>query len=408
MSSVKKGCRILFLEASAGGGHLSITTAVVQELSRRYPNAEIIREDILPSFVQKFYKVVSRQFVDAYSLFYKATDNQKGNELLLKMDRAIYRKKITKLILEKKPDLIFSNVYFAANEVPAVLQKLSLQIPFVMFVSDPFSPFSSFFSPKADLTLVSTFRTYQMALNYGVLPERVAITGHPIREEFFQRPKDLAAHRKSLGLDPDAFTILFGGSGHGSERTLELLIHMGMAPNSRLLKKILQLTTLEYKAFYRLISQESNRLERDIPHFQILCVTGDNVDLKENISQLKFPKNVSAHIFGKVSDMSSLIHAADLVVGKAGPNILFESIAGLKPFFATYHIKGQENENIDFIKYAQLGFVEEDPQKAAGLIKAILKNPGILEPLFPFLSFVRSQHEHAAERIVDLLGKYIG
>ena len=54
---------------------------------------------------------------------------------------------------------------------------------------------------------------------------------------------------------------------------------------------------------------------------------------------------------------------ADLIIGKAGPNTIFETVAAKKPFIAITHIAGQEDCNLDLIKEYQLGFVEENAIK---------------------------------------------
>jgi UDP-N-acetylglucosamine:LPS N-acetylglucosamine transferase len=132
---------------------------------------------------------------------------------------------------------------------------------------------------------------------------------------------------------------------------------------------------------------------------QALIVTGTNIRLKKDLEQLEFPDYITARIYGHVENMASLMHACDLTVGKAGPNIIFESCAAGKPFLATYHIKGQEDGNLDFIRSTQIGFVEENPKKAAELIKEILKNPKFLSYTKRGIEMVENQHKQAAEMI---------
>src|SRR5437667_6940256 len=178
------GKKVLFLEAANGGGHISITTAIIQALQKKAPGVQSIRYDFIPPFVHKFYQVVSRQFVNAHLFFYKATDKQQGEIFTAGLSRIVSRKKLTKKILESNPDLIFSNYWLAINEIPNILKKFGKNIPFIVFAPDPFSIHSGCLSKRANITLVATLAAYQSALQGNIAPERLGITGHPVRQEF--------------------------------------------------------------------------------------------------------------------------------------------------------------------------------------------------------------------------------
>lgn len=403
-----KSSKVLFLEASGGGGHISITTSIIQVLNKNYPGIESIRVDVMPPFAHKLYQIASRQFVNAFLLLYKATDNEQGEHFASRLNSVINRKKLTKIILDHNPDLIFSNYSLAVGEIPKILEKIKKPIPFIVFVPDPFTVHSIYLSKKANLTLVSTNAAYQVAVNRGIPTDRVKITGHPVRAEFISKPENIRIHKRKLGLDPDAFTILFGGSGHGAEKTLEILIHLGAKPSGKLIQRLVGSANLDYKTYYKLFFKIfKKRQNKNLPHFQAICVCGDNIELKEELDMLEFPPYIKPFIFLHSDNIASLIHASDLVVGKAGPNILLESIMAGRPFIATYHIKGQEDGNIDFIRSAQLGFVEENPQNTANLIETILTNKQQLEYTNLGISYVYQQHKDAAEKIADNIIKYL-
>ena len=201
------GKKVLFLEASNGGGHISITTAIIQALQKKAPKIKPIRFDFIPPFVHKFYQVVSRQFVNAHLLFYKATDHQ-GEIFAARLNRVVNRKKITKKILESNPDLIFSNYTLAINEIPDILEKLGKNIPFIVFVPDPFSVHSIYLSKRTNITLVATLAAYQSALQSNIDPERLEITGHPVRQEFIEAPKDQKEQRKKLEKNERPLSVL--------------------------------------------------------------------------------------------------------------------------------------------------------------------------------------------------------
>lgn len=393
--------KVLFLEASGGGGHISITTSIIQALKKQNPQIETMRADVIPPIAHKLYQVASRQFVNAFFILYKATDSQKSEFITSGINRIISNEKLTKIIAESNADLIFSNYALAVAEIPKILKKLGKNVPFIVFVPDPFTVHNIYLTKKADLTLVATLVAYQQALNSGIEPHQLKITGHPVREEFLNAPKDIRQLKKNLGLDPDMFTILFGGSGHGAEKTLEILIHLGARPSGSLIKRLIRLANLDYKTYYKLFFRIYKRQHKNIPPFQAICVCGDNMDLKEELELLKFPPYIKPIILQKAVNMAELMHTSDLVIAKAGPNVLFESVAACKPFIATYHIKGQEDGNIDLIKCAQLGFSEENPQKTAFIIETILKNKDLLNFANPGISYIRNLQKDAAQKIAD-------
>jgi UDP-N-acetylglucosamine:LPS N-acetylglucosamine transferase len=196
------------------------------------------------------------------------------------------------------------------------------------------------------------------------------ITGHPIRQEFYKKPSNINRHRKKLHLNPNQFTILFGGSGGGAEQTLQII--------------------------HQLINHTST-------DFQAIMVAGRNKGLKQQLEQVSYPRHITPHIYGFVDDLASLIHASDLVVAKAGPNIIFESAAASKPFIATHHIKGQEDGNLDMIRYNQIGFVEENPLQAAQLLTQIISAPQILDYTQPGLKLLHQQHQPSAANIAQAI-----
>lgn len=399
--------RVLFLEASGGGGHISITTAVIQALLKLYPSVEFVRADVIPPLAQKLYQLASRKFVNAFLLIYRATDNNKGEFFASRLNHLVSREKLKKAIVESEPDVIFSDYLLAIGEIPKILKEIGRQVPFIVFVPDPFTVHGIYLSKRADLTLVSTLTAYQAALSRGIDPQRLEITGHPVREEFVGNEKGVKIYRQEFGLDPDAFTILFGGSGHGAEKTLEILIHLGARPSGNLIKRLVVSANLDYKTYYKLFFKIFKRRYKSMPPFQIICVCGDNTELKEDLEMLEFPDYMKPFIYLHADNMASLVKASDLVVGKAGPNILFESVMAKKPFLATYHIKGQEDGNIDFIRSAQLGFVEENPQKMAALIEAILRSKRLLDYANSGISYVYKEHKEASAKIAGHIMRYL-
>src|SRR5262249_40918972 len=74
-------------------------------------------------------------------------------------------------------------------------------------------------------------------------------------------------------------------------------------------------------------------------------------------------------------EIGPVMAAADVIMGKAGPNMLFESVTLGKPFIATAYIPGQEEANLPFIQRYGLGWVAIQPEEQRALLSALIRQP---------------------------------
>ena len=399
---------ILFLQAAAGGGHHSITQAISQALLRRRPDLQITARDNQPAMIDKIYQQINLHGRLLYHSLYRIT-NQKYTQTLLDQTTKLSNLPATKRLLKKyRPDLVVVDEPLSVPVMPLALEQLNLRIPWATIGVDLIDCHSVYFNPATHLFTAPSLAIYQLAVKHGLQASQIKLTGFPIRSEFFQKT-NRAQVRRQLGLQPDKFTILFGGSGMGIDNTLEIIIYLGARPARSLLKQLLKSTSQKINQSLRLlISQlldQDNPLPRpdDLPHFQAIFVTGNNTQLKEQLEQLSFPSYITPLIVGQTDQMAQYLHAADLTVGKAGPNLMLESAASLTPFLATYHVKGQEAGNIDYIRTTGIGWVEEKPAQAAIFIEHLLRHPKVLKQALPGLRFTRQQHQSAADKIAKHL-----
>jgi UDP-N-acetylglucosamine:LPS N-acetylglucosamine transferase len=105
------------------------------------------------------------------------------------------------------------------------------------------------------------------------------------------------------------------------------------------------------------------------------------------------------------NEMEKYLRAANLVIGKAGPNTMFESVATLTPFFAVSHISGQEDGNLGIIKKYKIGFVEERSTQAIKKIERIIKDPKTLTKLNKNIESLANYCRSADDRLFKLLGQ---
>ena len=99
--------------------------------------------------------------------------------------------------------------------------------------------------------------------------------------------------------------------------------------------------------------------------------------------------------------------AADVVMGKAGPNMLFEAITLGKPFIATSYIPGQESLNLEFIERHGLGWIALNKKKQTNLIEALMVSPDKMQEKLDTLKDYRNQNSLATESIPKLIDQLI-
>jgi processive 1,2-diacylglycerol beta-glucosyltransferase len=94
---------------------------------------------------------------------------------------------------------------------------------------------------------------------------------------------------------------------------------------------------------------------------------------------------------------------ADVIMGKAGPNMLFEAITLGKPFIATSYIPGQEEANLEFIRRHKLGWVAIKAEQQEVLLKKLLVGPSELETIVANVVAYRQWNAEGINRIVPII-----
>jgi len=214
---------------------------------------------------------------------------------------------------------------------------LKLSIPFVMLFADPDRVHASWLSERgASAVFAPTRETYQQALESGFVAERVHLVGWLVRAQFQQALSQArVALLTSLGLDAERFTIFLQGGGEGAAQftqTVERVLEVGEEVQ-------IILATGTHQGLYRRF--------RDVPRLYALPFT---------------------------REIAKYMAVADVIMGKAGPNMLFESVALGKPFIATTYIPGQEEANLEFIRRHGLGWVARTPGEQQDLLMRLMED----------------------------------
>jgi processive 1,2-diacylglycerol beta-glucosyltransferase len=354
--------KILIFASHTGGGHISLAEAIRDQVQNRY---EAVIVDPQPRAVNFHYRTVSRHALWLWEAEFKLTDGARRARMAHELSKQTFAISILRAIRRVNPDLIISTYPFLTSEVMYAMRLFRIRLPFAMLFSDPNGVHRSWLTEKrAQATFAPTQETYQQALASGFNPQRTHYTGWPVRGQFYHAvPISLS----QLGLDENRFTVFLQGGGDGAARfarTVELMLN---------LEKI-----------------------------QIILAAGTNTKLvhqfngQENIFVLPFTREIAPYMA-----------AADVVMGKAGPNVLFESVTLGKPFIATAYIPGQEQVNLGFIRRHKLGWIALKNTSQKYIIRLLEADRDLLKKRIQTVDAYRRMNTEATLQIPNLIDDFL-
>lgn len=363
--------KILILTSKTGGGHVSLSEAMRDRLATDY-TIEI--NDPQPTFFHWHYRVVTRYALWLWAAEFRAMDTPKNSLAAHRAFTRLVSKPLNALLDRVQPDIVITTYPFLTYEVMRVLEQRSHgrsssslpAIPFVMILADPNGVHCSWLTEhNAAATFATSHETYEQALKMGFDPKRLHLVGMPMRGQFYRTDWPTRSEMLTkLQLKPDRFTIFLQGGGEGAARF-------------------------------------SNTVENVLAahgDLQIILAAGTNRTLltrfagRENLYALPFTKEIAPYMA-----------AADVVMGKAGPNMLFESVTLGKPFIATTYIPGQEKGNLDFILRHGLGWVVLEPEQQRTLVEELITDSSRLNAIQTTVEAYRQWNTTANDSIVPLI-----
>lgn len=322
---------ILILTSKTGGGHISLAEALRDQFA---PDYHCEMTDPQPRFFHLHYRLVSRYALWLWAAEFQWCDTPRRALLAHTLFTPLVARSLATVLERTRPDLIITTYPFLTYEVMQVLQHLGQHIPLAMLFADPNGVHASWLTEQRAIALAPTRETYAQALGLGFAPSRTHLVGWPVRAQFYRpdTPEQRAAMLTSLGLQPDRFTVFLQGGGEGAAQFAH---------------------TVE-----RVLASSSN--------IQVVLSAGTNQALLA-----RFQQHPRLHALPFTREIAPFMAAADVVMGKAGPNMLFEAVTLGKPFIATTYIPGQEQSNLEFIRRYKLGWVALDTQKQERLLSTL-------------------------------------
>jgi UDP-N-acetylglucosamine:LPS N-acetylglucosamine transferase len=354
---------ILILTSKTGGGHISLAESLRDRLEERY-TIEIV--DPQPAFFHLHYRLVSRYALWLWAAEFQYTDTPRRALFAHRVFTRLVARQLHALIARIQPACIITTYPFLSYEVMRVLEQRNARIPFAMLLADPNDVHASWLTEQhAAAIFAPTRETYAQCLQTDIDPQRVHLTGWPVRNQFYHAERVSRAETlKKLHLDPDSFTVFLQGGGEGAAK------------------------------FGRTVETVLNSAE----NVQVILATGTNTALLNRFSNVK-----NLHPLPFTKNIATYMAAADVVMGKAGPNMLFESVTLGKPFIATAYIPGQEEVNLEFIRRHALGWVALESPQQQTLVRELASTPSILHAMQLSVQAYREWNTGATAAIVPLI-----
>lgn len=338
--------KILIISSDTGGGHRSAAAAIAEGVEKFWKGESAVVRIIkaveeshhITDKLVNVYNWVLRNRQHWMKYLYWVMNKVRPETREFFMRRCIG---FCKEIFEKWCPHVVVSVHPLTQHIFArILKELKLsdQIPLVTVVTDPCYGFwKGWACNDVSLYLVANDDARRQLIDYGILPEKIKISGMPIHPKFHEVDEKHAQEaRTAFGLNPEKFTVFVNAGWIGG----------GNIP----------------QIFKELINGELD--------VQAIFLAGKNEELKREAEELAKTAKFPVKVIGYSDEIEKLMQSANVMVSKLGGLTTFEAIACHLPIIAdaTTPPMPQEAGTVNLIKKRGAGILLE---KATDIVPAI-------------------------------------
>lgn len=302
--------KILIISSDTGGGHRSAAQALTEGLQKFWEGksgaVRVIRaveeSHHITGKLVNFYNWVLRNKQHWMKYVYWAMNKFRPETRDFFHNRCIgyVREQFEKWC----PHIVVSVHPLTQHIFARILKELNLsnQIPLVTVVTDPCYGFwKGWACNDVSLYLVANEEARQQLIDYGIMPEKIKISGMPVHPKFHEvDEKDAQKARTAFGLNPDKFTVFVNAGWIGG----------GNIPQ---------------------IFRELVRGELDV---QAIFLAGKNEELRLEAEELAKSAKFPVKVIGYSDEIEKLMQSANVMVSKLGGLTTFEALACRLPIIA--------------------------------------------------------------------------
>ncbi len=339
--------RLLFLFADVGGGHRAPAEAVREALRRTVGKAVHVElVDMLADYApwpynrgQQTYTMAVQFARPLQRVIYHSLNGHQRIRLGASIMWRPMRRAAHELLRDHPADLVVS--FHPTYSYPLTW----LKIPSVIVFTDLITNHALWCAPGAKHYIVPTSIARDGAIQHGVPPDKISVTGLPVHPHFLDPIDPPDVLRQRLGVKADKPIILLSGGGDGLGRVYDVAYAIGQS-------------TLDA---------------------QLVIVTGRNRDLYEQLQEIDW--HMETTILGFTRDMPDWLAAADVLITKAGSNSLAEALVRGLPMIIFDCVPGQEEGNPDYIRYSGAGAFCPRPAQVVNTLRDWLSHPDLLQQM---------------------------
>jgi processive 1,2-diacylglycerol beta-glucosyltransferase len=362
--------RVLILSASYGSGHNAAAQSLAGALAAAGASVTVVdhfRDLVHPLFdrvTRAFYGALLRRAPALWGIGYGLGDRMASDSPWACGVTRLGARRLVKLLDALAPDAVVT-VHATPAVVLSALARTGRRIPPHTTVVTDFVAHSQWIAPRVDRYCVAAEEVKHEFVARGIAPDRVVVTGVPVRADF-ATPLDPLTARRALGFSPDLPVVLAMAGAQGSFGRLTDVAHA---------------------------------LTRLTVPVQALVVTGHDQRLGEEIRRLTAGRPIRT--FGFVDDVQPLMAAADLLISKAGGMTLAEAMAAELPLLTYGSLPGQERRNERFASRTGIALVARRQRELGRALERALSEPKLLDRLREQMRRVR--RPEASRHIANLV-----
>lgn len=429
---------VLILYASYGDGHYQATKALEKSLHERGIH-QVKMLDLMAEAHPKLndltrfvYMQSYRTIPGLYGLVYNMTKDMKADKPFAHILHAFGTRRLEEYLKTERPGVVIHT--FPQMVMPKLRRKIGMDIPIVNVVTD-FDLHGRWLHPDVDRFYVATEEMRQEAAGVGIDPERITVSGIPIKEGFgfsaaksayasgdqdargnigFSSADDALSHTENeasaaaLSTPPDTVPPAdFAAESDANEFAAARALRTGESPVPGIsldpTRKTVLLMAGAYGVMLGLRRVCDLLLEQD--DIQIIVVCGRNEEMRAGLAQ-QYANSERIQILGFTDRVASLMRMSDCIVTKPGGITLAESLACRLPIFLFRPVPGQERNNAVYLKEQGTAFVSRTADELAAQIASLLGDPAKLQAARDRAAALG--HPRAADEIADdLIARYL-
>ena len=345
MSQNKKP-HVLFLFSDTGGGHRSAAEAIIEALQIEF--GEAVSTEMV-DFFKSHAPLPLNKMPDWYpdmvkapqlwGLSFKMSDGRRRARAITASMWPYVGRAVQALVRNHPADLVVTVHPLATTVFLKALGRN--RPPFVIVVTDMVTTHALWYDQRADLILVPTEKARKRAIEYEMAPKQVRVVGQPVAERYCVPAGNKATLREKLGWEGDKTIVLLVGGGEG------------MGP----------------------LGKTAREIANSSLDVALAIVAGRNQRLKKHLESLDWL--VPTHIYGFTRELPDFMRAADVLVTKAGPGTIAESLNAELPMILYSKLPGQEDGNVTFVVEEKVGVWAPKPKQVVQTLQEWVQKPEV-------------------------------